>query len=79
VEGLRCVRSDLRGVNLPEDVARLEANLANNEKRWARKQGRQLRSAAQTAVRAWEEETPLRVNPQEMMRRRRTKTRRRGK
>jgi hypothetical protein len=31
LQGLGCVRSDLRGVTLPEDVVRREANRAVNE------------------------------------------------
>jgi hypothetical protein len=52
-----CARRSV-GVILPEDVARREANHANNERRQARKQRRQLRSATQTATRARGEETP---------------------
>jgi hypothetical protein len=48
----------MRGVTLPEDAARQEANRADNERRHARKQRRWLRSAAQAATRAWVEETP---------------------
>jgi hypothetical protein len=46
------------GVTLPEDVARREANHANNERQRVRKQRRRLRSVARAAVRARGEETP---------------------
>jgi hypothetical protein len=35
LHGLGCVRSDPRGVTLPEDVARREANRAVNERQLA--------------------------------------------
>jgi hypothetical protein len=46
------------GVTFPEEGVRGEANRADNEWGQARKQRWQLRSVAQTAVRAWGEETP---------------------
>jgi hypothetical protein len=48
-----------RGVTLPEDVVRREANCAKNERRQAQKQRRWLRSAALMAARARGEETPF--------------------
>jgi hypothetical protein len=57
-QGLGCVHSDPWGVTLPEDVVRREANRADNERQRARKQRRQLRSAAQASMRAHGEETP---------------------
>jgi hypothetical protein len=43
---------------LPEDVAKREANNADNERWQARKQRRRPRCAARTAVRVRREETP---------------------
>jgi hypothetical protein len=43
---------------LPEDVAKREANNADNERWQARKQRRRHRSAARMAVRVRREETP---------------------
>jgi hypothetical protein len=47
-----------RGVTLPKDVARWEANHSDNERQHARKQ-RNRRSAIQTVVRMRGEETPF--------------------
>jgi hypothetical protein len=47
-----------RGVTLPEDVARQEANRANNEWLWARRQRRPAWSTTRVAMRARGEKTP---------------------
>jgi hypothetical protein len=46
------VRSDPWGITLPEDVARQEANCAENERRRARKQKERLKGVAQAAAKA---------------------------
>jgi hypothetical protein len=52
------MHSDLRGVTLPMDSVRREANCAENERRHEQKQRRWLRSATRAAMRAWGEEIP---------------------
>jgi hypothetical protein len=58
MQGLGCVRSDPRGVTLPKDVARQEANRVDNKRRQAWNQRRRHRSVARMAVRARGEEAP---------------------
>jgi hypothetical protein len=56
-QGLRCVRSDPRGVSLLEDAVRQEANHANNKRQRACKKRRALRSTTWEATRVRREET----------------------
>jgi hypothetical protein len=61
MQDLRYARSAPRGVTLPKDVARHEANRVNNERQQARRHRTWLRSAARTPARACgggEGETP---------------------
>jgi hypothetical protein len=58
MQDLGYVRSTMRRVTLPKDVARREANCANNEWQQAQRQRRWARSAGGAAVRARGEETP---------------------
>jgi hypothetical protein len=53
------VRNDPRGVTLPEDVARREANRVDNERQRAWKQRRWPWSAARAAMRVRGEEGPF--------------------
>jgi hypothetical protein len=57
-QGLGYARSVPRGVNLPEDVVKREANRAHNEKMWARKQKGQAWSATRRAARERGEDIP---------------------
>jgi hypothetical protein len=58
VQGLGYACNAPRGVTLPKDVVRWEANCANNERQRARKQRRQLWSATRVTARMRGEETP---------------------
>jgi hypothetical protein len=77
-QDLGYAHSALRGVTLPEDAVRQEANHANNEHQQARRQRRPVQSAARAATRAGGRKLPPSLNLQEMAMRRR-KTMKRGR
>jgi hypothetical protein len=56
--GLGCTRSAPRGIALPKDVGRREANDVYSERLWAQRQRRREWSVAQVVKRARGEDTP---------------------
>jgi hypothetical protein len=55
--GLGCLHSDPRGVTLPEDVVKREANRTKNERQYARKQEEWRKGAAWAAAKMQGEES----------------------